>query len=29
MPYACVNGVPNLAAGGRESFPIGPLHWAP
>lgn len=29
MPYACVDGVPNLAAGGRRQVPIGPLRWVP
>jgi hypothetical protein len=27
MPYACVDGVADLAAGGRASMPSGPLHW--
>jgi len=27
MPYACVDGVANLAAGGHSGLPNGPLRW--
>jgi hypothetical protein len=29
LPYACVDGIPDLAAGGSQDLPIGPLRWAP
>jgi hypothetical protein len=29
LPYACVDGAPNLAAGGFGELPVGPLHWVP
>jgi hypothetical protein len=28
MPYACVDGVANPAAGGHSALPTGPLRWA-
>jgi hypothetical protein len=28
MPYACVDGVANPAAGGHNALPTGPLRWA-
>jgi len=28
-PYACVDGVPDLATDGAAGLPHGPLHWSP